>query len=115
MKPHELDLYTLVEISLPDDPIDGMRLFVQGYSRDFDGTPLYNLTTDLELVGKDTYTLALSNKIHNMIDRDFYLIDMGKILNNYPLNCLKVVRPSNEVIAKLIEGGRIDSNLKWIA
>jgi hypothetical protein len=41
---HNIPLWSLVEIDNDDSPNKGIRLLVCGYTRDCDGTPLYDLT-----------------------------------------------------------------------
>lgn len=113
-KKHELPLYTLVEVNIPNDAHHGIRLFVQSYSRDCDGTPLYNLTYDLELVGKGVHSLKDANS-KEAFDRDFYLVDMGKILTHYSIDSLVVIRDAKETIDKLISTGYLDENFNWLA
>lgn len=58
---HEIPLGSLVEIShfdpeYPDDPpgdFDGVRLFVVQHQRDCDGSPLYGLSFNKELLDMD--------------------------------------------------------------
>ena len=75
-KQHNIPIGTLVEI---DDPENPLRLYVVEHFRDFDGTPLYSLSFDIdwhkEMYGKEFKQLAR------------FRIDSG-----YPEEFLKIVK-----------------------
>lgn len=100
---HSIPLFTMVEVELESSEVEnGMRYFVQGHSRDCDGTPLYRLTTDVKLVGKE---LDLKDAIKacqkDLLNGIFKAVDYGRIAFNYPETCLKVVKSAEEIISKI--------------
>ena len=52
-KEHTIEVGTLVEVIS-----SGLRLYVYGHSRDCDGTPLYHLTMNKELIGQKVWHAA---------------------------------------------------------
>lgn len=108
-KQHTIPLYTLVEIG-GDTTSNGIRLYVQGYGRDCDGTPLYNLTFDHEIVGKDFSNESL-RRIRDTQDQYthyFAIIDSGKIVSNYSADSLTIIKTADEVKKGLIDSGYLD-------
>jgi hypothetical protein len=110
---HTIPLFSLVEIEYEGSEEFGLRLYVQGHSRDCDGTPLYNLTHDYRVVGKDVST----DRMRNAKDRFEHMLavmDTGKITGGYSADSLVVVRTADEVKNRLIEHGYMDANGKLI-
>lgn len=111
-KTHAIPLFSLVEIQCNSEE-DGLRLYVQGHSRDCDGTPLYELTYDYKIVGKDVSTerlRAAKDRLEHMIA----VIDTGKVSGGYPEHCLTVIKTADEVKKRLIEKGYMDENEQLI-
>lgn len=50
---HEIPLGSLVEVNIEYSPEHGIRLFVVEHARDCDGTPLYGLSWDKDIIGQD--------------------------------------------------------------
>jgi len=113
-KNHSIPLFTLVEL-VCDDHENGLRFFVQNHSRDCDGTPLYDLTTDTKLVGID---LSLSDALNgckkDLLSGIFVAVDFGKIRLHYHESALKIVREASVVIDSLKAEGIIDEDCKVI-
>lgn len=96
-KNHNINIGALVEI-LPDCSSDndtGLRLFVVGYGRDCDGTPLYHMSFK-----KDAYEkmeehkrkkAALTDGKEYQIQKYLFTLAQGSILFNYSESSLKVV------------------------
>lgn len=93
---HEIPLLTLVEIQ--NGSMSGLRLFVQSYTRDCDGTPLYNLSFRWKLVG-----IEHSVRNHN------FVINSGGISTGHNPNNLEVVKTHHELMAYLIADGYFSS------
>lgn len=100
---HSIPLFTMVELELESSEVEnGLRYFVQGHSRDCDGTPLYRLTTDVKLVGKDIDLKdAIKSCQKDLLDGIWNAVDYGRIVFNYPENCLKVIKSAEEITSKL--------------
>ena len=110
-KEHTIPLYTLVEIG-GDTTSNGMRLYVQGHSRDCDGTPLYDLTHDYAVVGKDFSNEALC-RIRDTKDEYthfFAIVDSGKIVRHYSAESLTVIKTADEVKNSLISSGYLEDH-----
>lgn len=89
---HEIPLLTLVEIK--SGSMEGLRLFVQGYTRDCDGTPLYNLSFRWKLVG-----IEHSARNPNFVENS------GGISTGHNPDNLEVVKSHRELMAYLIADG----------
>jgi hypothetical protein len=82
-KTHKIPLGSLVEISCDYVEEHGCRLFVVNHSRDCDGTPLYDLSFDVNAQKRlteieddlrkerDNYAVLMSHMIRGMIVRHF--------------------------------------------
>lgn len=106
---HTIPLFSLVEIEYEGSEEFGLRLYVQGHSRDCDGTPLYNLTYDYRIVGKDVSTDRV-RAAKDSLDHMLAVIDTGKITGGYSAESLVVIRTADEVKGRLIEHGYMDDN-----
>lgn len=114
VKNHSIPLFTLVEL-VCDDHENGLRFFVQNHSRDCDGTPLYDLTTDTKLVGIDlSLSDALNDCKKDLLSGIFVAVDFGKIRLHYHESALKIVREASVVIDSLKAEGIIDEDCKVI-
>ncbi len=111
MKEHSIPLYSLVEINFNE--YDGIRLYVQNHSRDIDGSPLYDLTYDLTLIGKEVLLSNFFKEVNNntLINSVWKAVDFGKVLCHFSADSLTVIKEGNEVISKLKQMGySFDSN-----
>jgi|SRR6056297_3234974 len=91
-KQHNIPIGTLVEIITWDNDsynkYNGLRLFVVKHERDCDGTPLYGMSWDKEVINKDL----------NPYESDHHLTKLIKFANNSSIihgfneNCLKIVK-----------------------
>lgn len=108
-KEHTIPLYTLVEIGC-DTTSNGIRLYVQGYGRDCDGTPLYNLTHDYAIIGKDLSNDALRHirDTQDQYTHYFAIVDSGKIVYNYSADSLTIIKTADEVKKNLIDSGYLE-------
>jgi hypothetical protein len=93
---HEIPLLTLVEVQ--SGSMEGLRLFVQGHTRDCDGTPLYNLCFKWRLVG-------IEHSVHNP---NFVKNSTGISTGHNPDN-LEVIKSHWELMAYLIADGYFNS------
>lgn len=93
---HELQLLTLVEIK--SGSMAGLRLFVQNFTRDCDGTPLYNLCFRWKLVGIE----------HSVKNPNFLMNSTGISTGHNPDN-LEVVKSNWEIMAYLMADGYFNS------
>lgn len=110
---HTIPLFSLVQIQDDGSEEFGLRLYVQGHSRDCDGTPLYNLTLDYRVVGKDLSFDSIKN-IQNPLEKYFATMDMGKYTGGYSADSLVVIKTGEDVKNRLIEHGYMDENGNWI-
>ena len=108
-KQHTIPLYTLVEIG-GDTTSNGIRLYVQGHSRDCDGTPLYDLTHDYQVVGDDLSNDALRHirETQDQYTHYFAIIDSGKVVRHYSADSLTIIKTADEVKKSLIDSGYLD-------
>jgi hypothetical protein len=82
-KEHSIPLGSLVELE------DGIRLYVVGHPRDFDGTPLYNLCFDKNWKEEEDYKLGDQVILAKMMSRKMLVM-------HYPKESLKLIRSSSE-------------------
>src|SRR6056297_1838653 len=92
IKQNNIPIGTLVEIITWDNDsynkYNGLRLFVVKHERDCDGTPLYGMSWDKEVINKDL----------NPYESDHHLTKLIKFANNSSIihgfneNCLKIVK-----------------------
>lgn len=108
-KEHTIPLYTLVEIG-GDTTSNGLRLYVQGHSRDCDGTPLYDLTFDYEVVGEDLSSDALRHirDTQDPYTHVFAVVASGSIVRHYSAESLTIIKTADEVKKSLIDSGYLD-------
>lgn len=93
---HEIPLLSLVEIK--SGSMEGLRLFVQNFTRDCDGTPLYNLCFRWKLVG-----------IEHSVRNQNFVMNSGGISTGHNPNNLEVIRSHWEIMAYLISDGYFNS------
>lgn len=100
---HSIPLFTMVEVELEASDVEnGLRYFVHSHSRDCDGTPLYRLTTDVKLVGKEIDLKdAIKTCRKDLLEGVWIAVDYGRIVFNYPESCLKVIKSAEEIISKI--------------
>lgn len=102
-KQHAIPLGTLVEINADYLDVHGVRLFVVNYSRDCDGTPLYDLSfnvnaqKELKELEQDQHRLNEATELHGKdVARGLYLWSKhrleGSILRHYGEESLVVIR-----------------------
>lgn len=91
---HEIPLLTMVEIKSGGTAQEGLRLFVQGFTRDCDGTPLYNLSFKWRLVG-------IEHSVHN---QNFRNNSAGISTGHNPDN-LEIVKSHWVIMSHLINDG----------
>lgn len=108
---HTIPLFSLVQIQDDNSEEFGLRLYVQGHSRDCDGTPLYNLTHDYRVVGKDVSTDRMRNA-KDRLEHMLAVIDTGKITGGYSADSLVVIRTADEVKNRLIEHGYMNEEFE---
>lgn len=110
MKEHTIPLYSLVEINSDED--NGIRLYVQKHSRDCDGTPLYDLTYDIKMVGKTVALDSFFKEVNKSpLDAVWKAVDFGKVISHFSEQSLTVIKEGNEVISNLKKNGySFDSN-----
>lgn len=110
MKEHSIPLYSLVEINSEED--NGIRLYVQNHSRDCDGTPLYDLTYDVKMVGKKVLLDDFFKEVNkNPLDAVWSAVDFGKVISHFSADSLTVIKDGSEVISTLKKMGySFDSN-----
>lgn len=87
---HEIPLLSVVEVK--SGSMAGLRLFVQNYTRDCDGTPLYNLCFRWKLVG-------IEHSVHN----NNFVMNSGGISTGHNPNNLEVVQSHWAIMTQLIE------------
>lgn len=92
---HSIPLYSLVEVTNCTEQ-NGLRLFVQAHNRDCDGTPLYSLTFDPEIIGAD-----LENKDPSFLGRIMHSRTLGSIMSGLSEECLTVIESAESVKARL--------------
>lgn len=95
---HDIPLFTLVEVDCIGINEHGLRLYVQGYSRDCDGTPLYDLTHDATMVGKNIDEKPAST--HPM-EQYGHIMDKGKVTRHFSAECLTIIESAESVMARL--------------
>lgn len=111
---HKIPVYTMVEVTLNDDDVaNGLRLYVHSHTRDCDGTPLYNLTADIEAMKSLCTQEAVRNK-ECRYERYFATIDIGKIITGYSESCLVEYKSAEIIKNKLIETGYMDTEFNCI-
>lgn len=108
---HNIPLLAMVElVSDPGDGpsvCDGLRLFVQEHSRDCDGTPLYNLTTDWRLCFKE---VKRPQAYADSLERMHWWSVTGKIVGGYAEDSLKVIYTREQIMERLIDHGWFDAD-----
>lgn len=107
---HNIALYAKVQITTGINK--GITLFVQGHSRDCDGTPLYCLTHDWRVIGKDVSSDALHKKLVGVLDnmtrsitQYSHAVASGSVYNGVPEECLIVVESAEDVLASISADG----------
>ncbi len=90
---HNIPLGTLVEIVTWDEESEekygGLRLFVVEHSRDFDGTPLYGLSWDIELIDK---TQEEWKEMDHPLERLIKFANSQNVNRGFSENSLKVIK-----------------------
>lgn len=98
---HSIPLYSLVRIKPdPEYPhiMDGICLFVHALTRDCDGTPLYAMTNNPDIIGKDMSINAINERnSHCEYSRIFEIMASGSIVHGYPEESLEVVKSADEI------------------
>ena len=93
---HSIPLGSLVEINYPDDMVyHGLRLFVVEHTSDFDGTPLYSMSFDLEAVTKRNEAgmgKESSSPFDQRISGVLYNMARGSICDGWAEESLIVIR-----------------------
>lgn len=103
-KAHTIPLFTLVELKCdPEWPCitDGLRLYVQGHSRDCDGTPLYDLTANYKVIGRNLHVRSAETEE----DRMYCHLYSGAIMHSYGESSLEVIKTAAEILALLPDAG----------
>lgn len=91
---HKIPIGSLVEIDSTYSEEEGLRLYVCGYGFNSNGEPLYNLTFDKNLIGKDPCK-EMNNEEKEAI-QSCLLIAIGSIARNFNENSLKIIKqPKN--------------------
>lgn len=95
---HNIPLGTLVEVKKESGIQEsGLRLYVQDHIRDCDGTPLYSLTLNFFLVGKDVTKPASGNE---RLDAHLRIANSGAISHGYPEDSLQIIEAAESVYAR---------------
>ncbi len=112
---HLYPVFTMVEIKLDDEDRveNGLRLYVHSHTRDFDGTPLYNLTADIEAI-KSPCTQEPLRTLTCPYERYFATMDIGKIVSGYSESCMVEYRSAESIKNKLVKSGYLDEDYNWI-
>tara|TARA_B100002019_G_C20904442_1_gene419694 strand:+ start:106 stop:447 length:342 start_codon:yes stop_codon:yes gene_type:complete len=87
---HSIPLGTIVEIDCDYCEEHGLRLFVGLHSRDCDGTPLYSLTFNKSLVGKE-FAIETLRTITCPVEKQIFIASMAKFMHGYSEEMLKVI------------------------
>ena len=87
---HDIPLGTLVEINCDDIDEHGLRLFVGAHGRDCDGLPLYSLTFDKEVIGKDLSNEKFSSTTCP-VEKHFLFTDSAKFIHGFSRESLTVI------------------------
>lgn len=95
---HSIPLYTLVEINANVLAESGMRLLVQGHTRDCDGTPLYMLTHDARVVGKNVHE---NPKSSDPLSTAYYWQTQGKVISGYGESALIIIESAESVLKRI--------------
>lgn len=111
-KPHAIPLYSLVEIQYNSEE-DGLRLYVQGHTRDCDGTPLYDLTHDYRVIGKEVCLSKIKKNLHPL-EHMMTVVDTGRVTGGYSDSCLTVIKTADEVKARLVEKGYMNEEFELV-
>lgn len=89
---HNIPLGALVEVNYEYGDMNGVRLFVVNHSRDCDGTPLYDLSFDVNAQKDYDQHEAEKDELRQSGLYPFlHGIDCGRIKRHYGEECLKVV------------------------
>jgi hypothetical protein len=95
---HNIPLGTLVEVKKESGIQEcGLRLYVQEQNRDCDGTPLYSLTFDFFLVGKDFRNPSSGNE---HLDSYLQIANRGALSHGYPEDSLEIIEAAESVYAR---------------
>lgn len=101
---HDISIGSLVEITCdpewedPENPRNGLRLFVVNHSRDCDGTPLYDMSFELGVyqVWLDTQQKIKNRDFENSMDEALtkwvHHESSGKILRHFGRESLIVIK-----------------------
>lgn len=87
---HDIPLGTLVEIDCDYIDVHGLRLFVGAHGRDCDGTPLYSLTFDKEVIGKDFSDEKFSSTTCP-VEKHILLTDKAKFIHGFSRDGLIII------------------------
>lgn len=112
---HIFPVFTMVEIQFEDKEHveNGLRLYVHSHTRDCDGTPLYNLTADIEAI-KSPCTQEPLRTLTCPYERHFAIVDIGKIVSGYSESCMVEYRSAESIKHKLVKSGYLDKDFNWI-
>ena len=87
---HNIELGSLVEINTNLEQFDGLRLWVVEHERDCDGTPLYGLSYDIDLINfnKNNKPSEDAHELTKML----HFANQFRIEHGFSENSLKVIK-----------------------